>query len=136
MNFYIASSFENIHLVRELSATLQTKGFTHTYDWTKNGRAASYEELKQIGEEEKEAVKSSDFLVILLPAGKGSHIEFGIALGLGKRIYVFSPRKEVFGFDETSTFYYVEGVHRFAGNLEHFASFIIEQELREGRGRM
>lgn len=130
MNFYIASSFRNINLVRELSAKLQIKGFTHTYDWTKNGRAASYEALKQIGEEEKEAVANSDFLIILLPSGKGSHIEFGIALGLGKRIYVFSPITELFDFDETSTFYHVDGVHRFTGEFEHFISYLIEQEMK------
>ena len=129
MRFYIASGFKNSRNVRELSAKLQAKGFIHTYDWTKNERASSYEMLKQIGEVEKEAVANTDFLIILLPAGKGSHIEFGMALALGKRIYIYSPTEESFGFDKTSTFYHIDGVDRFVGDMEDFASYLMIHKL-------
>lgn len=131
MNFYIASSFKNINQVKELTARLQSKGFLNSYDWTQNERATSYEALEQIGEQELEAVANSDFLVILLPAGKGSHIEFGIALGLRKRIYVFAPAKEVFNFDVTTTFYHVDGIKRFTGEFEDFIEFLMLKEMAE-----
>jgi len=67
---------------------LVDKGFVHTYDWTKNKRASTIEDLMEIGLQEKNAVLDADFLIVLLPAGKGSHIEFGIALGQGKKIYL------------------------------------------------
>lgn len=130
MNFYIASSFKNIQQVRALSHELQLKGYTHTYDWTQNERANSLEALSTLGEKEKEAVMHSDFVVILFPAGKGSHIELGIALGLGKRIYLYSPTEELFKFDQTSTFYYVKGVDRFIGTLDSFTQYLIEQEIQ------
>ncbi len=129
MKFYIASSFRNIDQVGALSAKLQTKGFVQTYDWTQNGRATSCKELQHIGEKEKQAVADSDFLIILLPAGKGSHIEFGIALGLGKRIYICATEKDYFDFSETCTFYHVNGVQRFVGELEDFASHVAEEEI-------
>lgn len=131
MNFYIASSFRNIDQVKELTARLQSQGFVHTYDWTQNERATSYGALKQIGEQEQKAVANSDFLVILLPAGKGSHIEFGIALGLRKRIYVFAPAKELFDFDVTTTFYHIDVVKRFTGEFGDFIDFLMLQEMVE-----
>ncbi|CDQ40022.1 MULTISPECIES: hypothetical protein [Virgibacillus] len=94
MKFYVASSFKNIDKVRYVSEQLKNKGYIHTYDWTKNKRASTFKELKQIGQKEKNAVIESDFIVILLPAGKSSHIELGIALGLNKKVILYSPNDQ------------------------------------------
>ena len=130
VNFYIASSFNNIEKVRELSNRLKTKGYVHSYDWTQNERANSFEALSSIGTKEKEAVINSDFFVILLPAGKGSHIELGIALGLGKRIYLYSETNEIYEYDKTSTFYHVEGVDKYVGTYESFIQYLMEHETQ------
>jgi putative component of toxin-antitoxin plasmid stabilization module len=53
----------------------------------------------------KNAVMETDFIIVLLPAGKGIHIELGIALGQGKRVYLYSPNDEVNKFETTSTFF-------------------------------
>ncbi|WP_042472662.1 hypothetical protein [Bacillus ndiopicus] len=116
--FYIASSFQNINNVRHVSEAFITKGFHHTYDWTQNSRAASLEELRLIGNAEKEAVQQADFLVVLLPAGKGSHIEFGIALAENKNIYLHSPDENVYHMDYTSTFYHLDNVNIIVGTYE------------------
>ncbi|MFD2131929.1 nucleoside 2-deoxyribosyltransferase [Pseudogracilibacillus auburnensis] len=128
MRFYIATSFTNRENVRVLSDRLKLEGYIHTYDWTQNQRANSFEELSTIGELEIEAVKNSDLLIILLPAGKGSHIELGIALGLGKRIYIYSPTNELYDFDKTSTFYHIKSVNKFVGTFDTFAENLLEQE--------
>lgn len=130
MKFYVASSFSNIENVRIVSKVLQNHGFCHTYDWTKNNRANSIELLADIGESEKKAVAVSDILVILLPGGKGSHIEMGIALGLGKTVYLYSSKKEDFeDYSMTSTFYHIEGVKKFVGSIEAFLEFIVTEEV-------
>lgn len=128
MNFYVASSFKNKDQVRNLSSRLKLEGFYHTFDWTQNERSASLEALSTIGEEEKEAIIQSDFLVIILPAGKGSHVELGIALGLGKRIYLFSPTNEIYEYKKTTTFYHVQGVDSFVGSLDAFIAYVIKVE--------
>ena len=66
---------------------LKEIGYEQTYDWTQNNRASSLEALQKIGLLEKKAVIEADFLIVLTPAGKGSHIELGMAIGmlLGKR---------------------------------------------------
>ncbi|QXJ40447.1 Nucleoside 2-deoxyribosyltransferase [Parageobacillus caldoxylosilyticus] len=124
MKFYIASSFKNIDAVRYVSEKLKSKGFIHTYDWTQNERASTIEQLKEIGQREKEGVMEADFLIVLLPAGKGSHIEFGIALGHGKKIYLYSPNDDVNNFETTSTFYHLPEVEKCIGTLEELVDIV------------
>ncbi|UZJ78644.1 group-specific protein [Fictibacillus sp. KU28468] len=117
MKFYIASSFNNIPSVTYVSEKLKIKGFIQTYDWTKE-RASTIEDLKDIGQKEREAVIEADFLVVMLPAGKGSHIELGIALGTGKKVYLYSPNEAIYDFEATSTFYHLPEVEHVMGTLD------------------
>ncbi|TYS16167.1 group-specific protein [Rossellomorea vietnamensis] len=116
MKFYTASSFKNIESVRNINQELQRIGYIHTYDWTQNDRASSREELERIGREEKRAVMESDFIIVLLPAGKGSHIELGIALGLGKKVFLYSLENA--DLASTSTFYHLPEVEQCFGSLD------------------
>lgn len=127
--FYIASSFQNIEDVRYVRDQLTAKGFQHTYDWTQNSRAANLEELQCIGNAEKEAVQLADFLVVLLLAGKGSHIEFGLALANEITIYLYSPNEDVYNMNFTSTFYHLDNVNIIVGTKQQFLEniFINEQ---------
>ncbi|MBB6454754.1 nucleoside 2-deoxyribosyltransferase [Salirhabdus euzebyi] len=120
MNFYVASSFHNKEMVQQVVEELKFAGFLHTYDWTKNERASTLDELKRIGKKEREAVKNADFLVMLMPGGAGTHVELGIALGLNKRIYLYSPDHDIYDYERSCTFYYVDGVYKYVGLLENF----------------
>ncbi|SFC88964.1 hypothetical protein SAMN05443252_107280 [Bacillus sp. OV322] len=129
MKFYIGSSFQNIKQVRHVAKVLTFNGFIHTYDWTENERADTLDKLQSIGEEEKQAVTESDFVIILLPGGKGSHIELGIALGLGKPLYLYSPSDVINDPAESSTFYHVSGVNKFTGSIDDFLLHLLKHEL-------
>lgn len=122
--FYVASSFKNIDTVRYVSKMLINRGYIQTYDWTQNDRASSVKELKEIGQQERNAVLESDFIIVLLPAGKGSHIEFGIALGQGKRIYLYSQNDEVNKLETTSTFYHLSGVEKCIGTIDELITAV------------
>ncbi|MGD6993212.1 nucleoside 2-deoxyribosyltransferase [Sutcliffiella horikoshii] len=126
--FYIASSFTNINKVREVSSILKNNGFIQTYDWTQNERAATLENLKDIGSKELSAVLEADFLIVLLPAGKGSHIEFGIALGQGKKIYLFSENDDIDNFQTTSTFYHIDSVEKIMGTIEDLVKRVSQEK--------
>ncbi|MGD6873317.1 nucleoside 2-deoxyribosyltransferase [Sutcliffiella horikoshii] len=126
--FYIASSFTNINKVREVSSILKNNGFIQTYDWTQNERAATLEKLKDIGSKELSAVSEADFLIVLLPAGKGSHIEFGIALGQGKKIYLFSENDDIDNFQTTSTFYHLDSVEKIMGTIEDLVKRVSQEK--------
>lgn len=124
MKFYIASSLKNIDQVKYVSKRLKNKGFIHTYDWTVNENVTTLEELKAIGQKEKNAVIEADFVVVLLPAGKGSHIELGIAMGNDKKIYLYSPNKEVDNIEKTSTFYHLPEIEKCFGTIDELVDII------------
>jgi hypothetical protein len=130
MKFYIASSLKNSHNVRYISEKLKMNGHTHTFDWTALNPAASFQELKQIGQMEKEAVIQADVLIMLLPAGKGSHIEFGIALALKKRIILHSPHGEVNDLEESSSFYHLTQVEKFLGTRDELINYILNKKKK------
>lgn len=50
-------------------------------------RELSSEAIRTIFEDDLNGLKSADKLIMVLPAGKSSHIEAGIAYGLGKECY-------------------------------------------------
>ncbi|WP_078382762.1 group-specific protein [Sutcliffiella halmapala] len=126
--FYVASSFQNQETVRIVSRQLKDQGYIQTYDWTKNKRASTFEELKEVGQAEKTAVMEADFLIVLLPAGKGSHIEFGIALGQGKKIFLYSHNNEVNNFETTSTFYHLSEVEKVIGTIDDLIEKVINSK--------
>ncbi|WP_064090932.1 TIR domain-containing protein [Rossellomorea aquimaris] len=128
MKFYVASSFKNIELVRYVSEQLKNRGHIHTYDWTMNERATTFDALKEIGQKEKEAVIEADVIIVLFPAGKGSHIELGIAIGHGKRIYLYSPEEEVNNIETTSTFYHLPEVEKCCGTIDELIKLVSSTE--------
>lgn len=118
MNFYIGSRFANIERVRALRDRLLSQGHTHTYDWTTNDRTTSLEDLQAIGTSEFEAIRASDFVVILLPAGNSSHVELGIALGAGVPVFIHDATNRFDDVETTSTFYHLPHVTQLTGSLE------------------
>lgn len=128
----MASSFRNIDAVHYVTIQLTSKGYIHTYDWTKNAKAKSeksftLEDLQEIGQYEKNAVLESDLVIVLLPGGKGTHIELGIALGHGKRIYLYSLDGTMDDFENTSTFYHLHEVEKCYGTLDDLINKITEK---------
>jgi nucleoside 2-deoxyribosyltransferase len=129
MRFYIASGFENKEKVRWVSRKLVEAGHTHTYDWTKNNRASTEGELRAIGVDERNAVLESDVVLVLLPGGKGTHTELGMAIGLKKNIYLFSSKR--LDPATATTFYYLDGINHYHGKIEKFTRYIIELYLEK-----
>ncbi|MDR6549879.1 nucleoside 2-deoxyribosyltransferase [Paenibacillus qinlingensis] len=124
MKFYIASSFRNIDNVREVADKLKSRGFRQTYDWTMQAPTTTLQELAEIGQNEMRAVLEADVFIIMLPAGKGSHVEMGLALGAKKTILLYSPTSELNDIEKTSTFYQLPEVHRIMGSIEDLVSHL------------
>lgn len=85
--------------------------------------------MKEIGFQEKNAVLDADFIVVLLPAGKGSHIEFGIALGQGKEIYLHSTNADLNYFPTTSTFYHLSNVKKINGTIDELIEIVTRSQM-------
>ncbi|MGI2326273.1 group-specific protein [Planococcus sp. YIM B11945] len=129
MNFYIASSFANVEAVSVVGEKLNQLGYVQTYDWTLNGRASTIGQLQKIGAYERQAVLAADFVVVLLPAGKDSHIEMGIALGANKKVYLHSLTDAVMDVETTSTFYHLPEVEIVIGSLDDLVEAICTEKL-------
>lgn len=130
MKFYVASSFQNKEIVRAVSGKLSMLGWHHTYDWTQSERSCSLEALKRIGTLEKQAVADSDVVIVILPGGKGSHIELGLAIAWQKKTFLYSPNLEAMDMDTTSTFYHLADVQICEGSIEELISTVFSQSTK------
>ena len=117
MKFYIGSGMKNCELVNYYSKILKEKGWEQTYDWVKNvSDDVSIDDMIGYAKLEKQAIVSSDVVIILLPAGRGAHIELGMALALGKKLFLCSTTKEEFSIENTVAFYELPNVVKLVGH--------------------
>ena len=114
MNFYIASKLENAKRVRQLADTLKSWGWQHTYDWTSHGLVLGKDKLQGAAAEELAGVIRAQIVIVLLPGGRGTHTEIGLALAYGKRIVLHSEDSKPFDHEkrETCSFYWLPEVER------------------------
>lgn len=120
MNFYIASRLENAARVRDLASILKARGHVHTYDWTMHGSVQNEgsDVIAKVASREHAGVRSADTVIVLLPGGRGTHAELGMAIAWATvvaedtgdpiRILVLSESPEIdFGEDgRTCAFYH------------------------------
>lgn len=127
MKFYIASNQENYKQVQKLANILKEFGWEHTYDWTIHIplKEIDIETLKLIGQNEFEGVKNADIVVILIPKGRGTHVELGVACALNKTTYIYHTDNTFFKCDNnTSTFYWLPNIKHFTGSIEELVKRI------------
>ena|SRR3989344_5683945 len=114
--YFIASRWRNRDNVIELTRRLREKGNTvycfmestpssevgaidddpeevmRKYEAILNWR--DDERVQNIFHTDMNALRGSEALVLLLPAGKSAHMEAGVAYGLGKRMILIGEQKE------------------------------------------
>lgn len=128
VKFYISSNQQNQDLVRVAAFLFKQNEFIHTYDWTMNEKAETFEELRFTGEEAKEGIEEADFFVLILPADESCHMELGMALALNKRIYLYSPDEEIYDVEKAIPYYFLPQIRPFVGQIADFISFVIKCE--------
>ena len=116
MKFYIGSSLKNVDIVNYYSRMLEEKGWEHTYNWTKNlSENETVNDLKQSSKLELEGIIDSDSVIILLPAGRGTHVELGMSIALNKKIFLCANNKEEFGLENPVNSYYFSNIIKLVG---------------------
>jgi hypothetical protein len=131
--FYVASSFRNIVNVRYVAQTLESRGYVNTYDWTQNASerdagTVTVGDLRSIGQHERDAVMGADVVVILLPGGKSTHVELGIAIAQGRRTILHSPDEVINNLETSSTFYHLPELEKCHGTLDDLLAMIVGRE--------
>ena len=120
MKFYIGSGFKNAELVNEFSKKLQNYGWQHTYNWAENIKEnETIEDLIEYSKLEQKGIEEADAVRIILPAGRGTHIELGMAIALNKKIYLYSSQKEEFDIENTVNFYQIPSIQRIVGDIDY-----------------
>ncbi len=130
MNFYIGSGMKNCELVNYYSKILEENGWKHTYNWAKNVNGdETIEDLIEYSKLEQQGIIDADVVIILLPAGRGTHIELGMGLALNKKLFLCSETKEEFSVENTVNFYQLPNIIRLVGTADENINEIINQKL-------
>lgn len=121
MIVYIASKLENAERVRALRDDLLRTGHVLTYDWTVHGsvQTGGPAAIARAAAAECEGVRDADVVIVLLPGGKGTHVELGIAHALRKTILIVGDRRAFPGDGRECAFYHGDNIAHLGG--EHTA---------------
>lgn len=131
MKFYIGSRFKNCELVNYYSKILEENGWKHTYNWAKNiSNDETIEDLIEYSKLEQKGIIESDVVIILLHAGRGTHIELGMALALNKKIFLCSATEDEFSIENTVNFYQLPQCQKIIGNANDNIKQILRMEVK------
>lgn len=125
--FYIGTSFKNSDVVNYFSKELEKYGWKHTYNWAENIKERETEEdMIKNSILEENGINESEVVIIILPGGRGTHIELGIAVALNKKIYLCSENKDDFSIENTVPFYESQKIKKIYGTKDEIIKKIIE----------
>ena len=93
MRIYIATSLDNAAEHNKLRDLLDPR-HELTYDWTTHGSVQHEGEdvIRSVAYKEARGVSDADLCVVLLPGGRGTHVELGIAIGAEVPVYIYNYR--------------------------------------------
>jgi len=127
VKYYIATSIKRAKEHNQIRDALNNLGHKITYDWTLHGsvKNISLERLKEVGEDMIDAIKEADFIVVLLPGGKGTHTELGASIAYNKPVFVHALDANLMKLgDQTCAFYFHRLIKPVNCSLEKGAEFI------------
>jgi hypothetical protein len=83
MKFYIATGLENVAAQQALKLELEALGHKCTYDWSPHAPASvklNPEQIREAAAAEAQGVREAELMIVLLPGGRGTHAELGMAI--------------------------------------------------------
>jgi hypothetical protein len=105
MKIYLASRYGRREELKQYSAQLEKFGHTVTARWLSGDRdtcddsTPNSELWQKWAREDIEDIRTCDTFIVFTGAGSrlgGAHVETGIALALGKDVFIIGPRVNVF----------------------------------------
>jgi nucleoside 2-deoxyribosyltransferase len=113
MKVYIATRLERIAEQQLVVGWLRAAGHEITYDWGAHGPALGkgLGYVAEVARAELNGVLSADIVFALLPGGRGTHFEIGVAVGVGVPVVLWRETSDdgLFEADKrTCAFYHLE----------------------------
>jgi len=127
MKYYIATSLLRAREHNTVRDALNLLGHEISYDWTSHGsvKSTSKERLQEVAVLELNGIAASDFILVLLPGGNGTHLELGFAIASGKKVFLHSEDPMLFELGpQTNAFYHHPAVEQLCCPLAEIASAI------------
>jgi nucleoside 2-deoxyribosyltransferase len=91
--FYLSTQKDRNDEASPLLEALEAKGWERSFNWS--GREASSEsEYADLAVAEIAGIRSADVVIVILPGGRGTHVEIGAALAMGKPIVLHAPNRK------------------------------------------
>jgi nucleoside 2-deoxyribosyltransferase len=112
MKIYVASAFENKHMVRQVYWLLGQWGHEVTYDWTRHEPTEDRLLRQKYALADIMGVQEADALLLLQPGNSGTHVELGAALSYGLPVAIVGEN------ERNSIFYDMPGVRKFKTAVE------------------
>lgn len=125
LRVYVASRLENAENVKTVYRRLREIGCDITYDWTTHGSVGHLgaARVAEVATLEAKAVEKAGTVIVLLPGGRGTHVELGISITLGTVTIVHSEDPSLFDCvagGSPCAFYFARPVFRVVSPLEWF----------------
>lgn len=132
---YIATGIPRVADQQALAASLAELGVELTFDWTRHGTLAG-NPRDEVAVTEIKAVMAADFLVVLLPGGRGTHAELGAALASDKTVFLHATDESVLlgGDTYTCVFYHHPSVHQVFGSMDDLVKYIHDWMYEDSYG--
>jgi hypothetical protein len=94
VRYYIATSLANV--AHQQAMRDHVHWLDLTYDWSEHGQLGkeAQDRWASIAEDEIDGVVNADYLILLLPGGRGAHIELGAALATGKPTFIIGSQTD------------------------------------------
>lgn len=130
MKYYIAASTDRMHAHNRVRDDLQKAGYEITYDWTTHGnvRDTSVSRFREVAILDTQGIFAADFVLVLLPAGKGTHVELGLSLASRKKVFIHSEDPSIFEpGPQVCVFYHSPNITRLTGPVEEIANILLLQ---------
>lgn len=112
MKVYIATGLANHAQHNRVRDLLLEKGVGLTYDWTTHGPVWQKGKavIKEVSVNEIEGVLNANLVIVILPGGRGTHVELGAAIAAHKPVILYCPTPEtkrlLTACQETCAFYH------------------------------
>jgi nucleoside 2-deoxyribosyltransferase len=107
--FYLATRIDRAAQAETLLEALKSRGWERTFTWTGEDNAGA-EEYPELAVAELAGVREADVLIVLLPGGRGTHVEIGAALALGKPVILHAPDQQTLNSPYPCVFHYHPGI--------------------------
>jgi nucleoside 2-deoxyribosyltransferase len=127
MKYYIATRLENHVQHNALRDLLNGMGHSITYDWTLHGPVwkRGIETIRQVAANEENGIHDADVVFVLLPGGRGTHVELGMAIAVNTSVIIWSSNKDTLtASPETCAFYHSNNVRHASDTIESLAEMI------------